>query len=167
MRETVSVFCSWLELTPVSKVLQSVEWVIPAVQTVHLLAIAAVMGATLLLNLRLLGVRETDAPLARVSSRFVPVIWVSILVLLSSGVVMIAAEPARSLLNPAFQLKMAMLAAVLCITAVTVRPLRNSPGYWGVTPVRRGLARSSAIVSSGLWVGVLFAGRWIAYMGVH
>ncbi len=46
---------------------------------------------------------------------------------------MIAAEPARSLLNPAFQLKMVLLVTALALTAATGRPLRHSPDYWGAS----------------------------------
>jgi hypothetical protein len=167
MREMLAAFSAWLELTPLSRLLQRVEWAIPAVQTVHILAIAAVMGSMLLFNLRLLGMSGTDLPLARVSSRFIPVVWCSVLVLLVSGAVMIAAEPARSLLNPVFQLKMALLLGVLALTAATERPLRHSPGYWSDTLVRSRVARLFAILSIALWVAILCAGRWIAYVGVH
>ena len=68
MRETLAAVSSWLELTPFRQRLQTIEWVVPAVQTVHILAIAAVMGSMLLFNLRLLGLSGTDVPLARVSS---------------------------------------------------------------------------------------------------
>jgi len=167
MRQTVAAFCAWLELTPFSRQLQTREWVVPAVQTVHLLAIAAVMGAMLLFNLRLLGLRGTDVALSRVSRRFLPVIWTSVVVLLLTGAVMIAAEPARSLLNPAFQLKMLMLLGALVLTAVTGRPLRHSPDYWSASRWRGQLARFCGTASLGLWVAILCAGRWIAYMGVH
>jgi len=167
MRETLARFCSWLELTPPSRTLQTVEWAVPAVQTVHILAIAAVMGSMLFFNLRVLGLRGVDVPVARVSRRFVPVIWGSALVLLASGAVMIAAEPGRSLLNPVFQLKMALLLAALALTAVTARPLRHRPGYWGETLVRSRLARVLAGLSLGVWVAILCAGRWIAYVRAH
>ena len=132
-----------------------------------ILAIAAVMGSMLLFNLRLLGLRGTDVPLARVSKRFVPVIWGSVLVLLASGAVMIAAEPARSLLNPVFQLKMALLLTALALTTAAERPLRRRPGYWSDTVVRGRVARLFATLSIGLWVAILCAGRWIAYVAVH
>ncbi len=167
MGEALAAFASWLERTPFSQKLQTVEWVIPAVQTVHILAIAAVMGAMLLFNLRLFGLSGTEVPLARFSTRFVRVIWCAVLVLLASGVLMIAAEPGRSLLNPVFQLKMALLLAALVLTAATVRPLRARPGYWSATVAHARVARASALVSTGLWVAILFAGRWIAYVRVH
>jgi hypothetical protein len=38
--------------------------------------------------------------------------------------------------------------------------------FWELTPARRTTARMTAIVSLLLWVGIVFAGRWIAYMDV-
>jgi putative copper export protein len=167
MGKTLAAVCAWLERTPFSQWLQTVEWVVPAVQTVHILAIAAVMGSMLFFNLRLLGLTGREVPLVRVSRRFIPVIWTAVLVLFLSGAVMIAAEPARSLLNPVFQLKMALLLTALGLTVATVRPLRRRPGYWSEGAARGRVARLCAISSFGLWVAILFAGRWIAYTRVH
>ncbi len=167
MPELLAAVASWLEQTPLSQELQTVEWVVPAVQTIHILAIAAVMGAMLLFNLRLLGLSGTDVSLVRTSSRFIPVIWSAVLVLFLSGVVMIVAEPGRSLPNPVFQLKMALLVAALALTFAMVRPLRRAPSYWTASLARGRVARLGAISSLGLWVAILFAGRWIAYTRVH
>ena len=75
-------FCDAIDATALSQTIQSIKWVVPAVQTVHILAIAAVMSSILMINLRLLGISGTDQTLARVSSRFSPVIWWSLPVLL-------------------------------------------------------------------------------------
>src|SRR3954468_18730210 len=99
-------FCSWLEQTPFSQTIQSTGWIVPAVQTVHILAIAAVMSSVLMLDLRLLGLAGGDQPIARVRQRFRPVIWWVLPLLLATGALMIVGEPARSLANPVFQLKM-------------------------------------------------------------
>src|SRR5438477_11750559 len=106
-------FCSWLEQTPLSQAIQTTSWVVPAVQTIHILAIAAVMSSVLMLDLRLLGVVGTDQPLARATSRFRPVIWWTLPILLATGVVMIIGEPARSLANSVFQLEMLLLLAAI------------------------------------------------------
>jgi len=167
MLRSVAAFCSWLELTAPSRLLQSIDWIVPAVQTIHILGIAAVMGATLFLNLRLLGVTGRDVPVARVSSRFFPVVWSALLVLLLTGLVMIAAEPARALLNAVFWLKMTLLVTALAITLFTARAIRRAPEGWPATSRHRWLVPASAIVSSGFWVAILCAGRWIAYARVH
>jgi len=105
-----------------------------------------VMSSVLMLDLRLLGIFGADQPLARVTSRFRPVIWWTLPILLATGVVMIIGEPARSLANPVFQLKMLLLLAAITVTAA----------------LHKG-SRIIAIASLLLWVGIVFAGRWIAY----
>src|SRR5467141_1727408 len=139
-------FCSWLEQTPLSQTIQSTGWIVPAVQTVHILSIAAVLSSVLMIDLRLMGFLGRDQPLARVSERFLPVIWWTLPVLLATGSVMIIGEPARSLANPVFQLKMALLVAAIAVTAALHKE-----------------SRIIAILSLSLWVGIVFAGRWIAY----
>src|SRR3977135_2691765 len=139
-------FCSWLEQTPLSQAIQSAGWVVPTVQTIHILAIAAVLASGLVTDLRLLGIVGRDQPLARVTHRFRPVIWWTLPILLATGVVMIIGEPARALANPVFQLKMLLLLAAIAVTAAFHKE-----------------SRILAVASLSLWVGIVFAGRWIAY----
>ncbi len=47
-------FCQWLEQTPLSLFAQSHGWVVPSIQTIHILAISAVAGSALMINLRLM-----------------------------------------------------------------------------------------------------------------
>src|SRR5713226_1118141 len=156
-------FCSWLEQTPLSQAIESAGWVVPAVQTIHILAIAAVMSSVLMLDLRLLGIVGADQPLARVTRRFRPVIWWTLPILLVTGVVMIIGEPARSLKNPIFQLKMGLLIAALGVTAFHQLRLARGGQRFNPAPRGRGRALLIAIPSLALWTGIVFAGRWIAY----
>ena len=156
-------FCSWLDQTPLSQAIQSTPWVIPAVQTVHILAIAAVMSSVLMIDLRLLGVLGRDQPLARVSARFRPVIWWALPILLATGIVLVISEPIRSLANSVFQLKMALLVAAILATLGYEVPLGRDPSFWDRTGGRRGAVKVLAILSLLLWTGIVFSGRWIAY----
>ena len=125
-------FCAWLEQTPLSQTIQAAGWIVPAVQTIHILAIAAVMSSALMIALRL-------------ETRFRRVIWWALPVLLATGIIMIIGEPVRSLENPIFQLKMTLL---VCAIAVSLLPYKN---------------RMVAVAALSLWIGIVFAGRWIAY----
>ncbi|TLZ76513.1 MAG: hypothetical protein E6K11_11015 [Methanobacteriota archaeon] len=156
-------FCSWLEQTPLSQTIQSTGWIVPAVQTVHILSIAAVLSSVLMIDLRLMGFLGRDQPLARVSERFQPVIWWTLPVLLATGSVMIIGEPARSLANSVFQLKMALLVAAIIVTLSHQVPLGRNPAFWELSAGRRGAAQVVATLSLALWAGIVFAGRWIAY----
>ena|SRR5271155_4395821 len=163
---SLQTFCNWLASTAISQELQTVEWIIPATQCVHIVAVAAVVTSALMLDLRLLGVRWQSQPLAAVSQRFVPVIWYSLPVLLASGAVLIIAEPARALQNPVFLLKMGLLLAAIFTTLACQLPLRKDVRFWELSPGRRRCAQVIAAISLPFWVGIVFAGRWIAYVQV-
>jgi hypothetical protein len=156
-------FCSWLQQSPFSQVLQNVEWIVPAVQIVHILCIGAVISAALALALRQFGLLAAEQPLTRVAAQFLRVIWLALPILLVTGALLIAAEPRRSLASPAFQLKMALLVCVgsllLLYQSRIGRLARSSPGAAAV--FRPG--KVITVVALLLWVGIIFAGRWIAY----
>src|ERR1700687_5623333 len=118
-------FCGWLQGTPISLAIQRTDWVVPLVQTIHILSIAAVVSGALMIDLRLLGALGRDQSVARVSGRFRPMIWRPLPILLLTGVVLIVGEPSRSLENPVFGLKMALLAAAIDITVDQPLPLRK------------------------------------------
>ena len=83
--------------------------------------------------------------------------------LLLSGAILITGEPTRSLENPSFQLKMTLLILAMLTTLGIQRPLAGAEGYWDQANRRKVLAKLVAVVSLCLWVGIIFAGRWIAY----
>jgi hypothetical protein len=92
------------------------------------------------------------------------VIWWSLPILLASGALMIVAEPARSLENQAFVLKMALLLVSIAVNVSYQIPLRRNPNFWESTRARRRAGQAVAFVSLALWVGVILSGRWIAYV---
>src|SRR3984893_847899 len=160
---TLNEICNWIDQTALSQWIQIAGWVVPTVQTIHILAIAVVASSALMLDLRLIGVFWANRPLEAVKARFLPLVWWPLLVLLATGVIMIIAEPARSLKNPAFQLKMLLLIAALIVTALFQFLQRRSAAFGGPRFGPRMAMATLAIVSMLLWSSIIFAGRWIAY----
>ncbi len=157
----LSQLSAWLDQTQMSRAIQVHDWIVPTVQSVHILAISAVAASALMINLRVLGLYAADQRLQDILARFLPFIWWPLIVLLLTGLVMIIGEPPRSLKNPAFQLKMTLLVAAIGTTAIYQLILRRNLAF--VTTGRRASAAALASVSMLLWVGIIFAGRWIAY----
>ena len=162
--QSLDPFCTWLAATRISQTIQSVEWIIPAVQTLHILTVAAVVSSVLMIDLRLLGIGPRDQPIAAVARRFLPFIWWSLPILFLTGAVLIVAEPSRALENPVFVLKMGLLILAAGVTLACQIPLRMSDAFWDISASRRRTARLIALSSLPLWVGIIFAGRWIAYV---
>lgn len=161
---SLDAFCKHLSETPLNQAIQTTDWVIPAVQTVHIIAVATVITSTLMVDLRLMGFAARRQPIAAVAQRYLPPVWYALPVLLVTGVTLIIAEPSRALQNPVFMLKMGLLLLAAGITLLCQLPLRKDAGYWDGSESRRRTVRLIGFLSFPLWTAILFAGRWIAYV---
>jgi hypothetical protein len=159
----LSELSKWLAATSLSHTIQTTGWIIPALQTVHILCVAVVFSSAVLVDLRIWRLLGRDEPLGDVARRFLPTIWPVLLVLLVTGSLLIIGEPRRALLNSTFYLKMALLALAILLTAALQRSIASSPNFWDRDLTRRIAGRFAATVSILVWCGILFAGRWIAY----
>src|SRR6266852_9278269 len=81
----IGEFSKWLAATEVSHVIQTTTWIIPTLQTVHILCVAAVFSAAILVDLRIWRLIERDEPLPDMARRFLPTIWPVLLILLVTG----------------------------------------------------------------------------------
>jgi hypothetical protein len=157
---------SWLSATLVSRTIQTAGWIIPTLQTIHILAIAVLFSSAIVVDLRIWRLFDRELPLKAVTQRFFPVIWPVLLVLMTTGVLLIVGEPRRSLLNSTFYLKMALLAAAVLLTAGLQWSLSIDPNFWDKNQNRLMAGRFAATISILIWSGIIFAGRWIAYTEV-
>jgi hypothetical protein len=81
-----------------------------------------------------------------------------------TGLALIIGEPRRALPNPAFQIKMLLLAVTLAVAAVFRVSLVRSTAFWEGQSLGRKLAGGFAVIVFFLWCAIAIAGRWIAYM---
>src|SRR5271170_4966480 len=147
MDAALSEFSKWLAATPLSHIIQTTKWVIPALQTVHILSVAVMFSSAVLVDLRIWRLLNRDVPLPAVARRFLPTIWPVLLVLLMTGGLLIIGEPRRSLLNSTFYLKMALLAVAVVLTAWLQWSLSSSPNLWDKDRSRRMAGQFAATVS--------------------
>jgi uncharacterized membrane protein len=144
--------------------IQSVFWIIPMVQSVHIMAVTVVMGSVLMMDMKLLGVVGQNQTVAAMNQRFLPWVWSALVVLLLSGAVLTIAEPGRELINNVFRLKMALVATVVVMTAIHQSIVQRHADAWGATPAYLGKARVFAVISLAIWLAIAMCGRWIAYV---
>jgi hypothetical protein len=159
-------FCKWLAATPVSHTIQTTGWIIPTLQTIHILGVAVIFSSAILVDLRIWRLLQRDVPLPDVARRFLPAIWPVLLILLITGSLLVIGEPRRSLLNVTFYLKMTLLVLAVTLTAALQWSLSSAPKFWEKDRGRRMAGQLVATVSILVWCSILFAGRWIAYTQV-
>jgi hypothetical protein len=163
MDSALREFCKWLAAKQLSDTIQTTGWIIPTLQTIHILAVAVLFSSAILVDLRIWRLLQRDVSLSDVARRFLPAIWPALLILLITGSLLIIGEPRRALLNVTFYLKMALLAVALVLTAGLQWSLSSAPEIWEKDWGRRMAGKFAATVSVLLWCSILFAGRWIAY----
>ncbi len=156
--------CDWLSATWLSQAFGNADWFVPAVQTVHILAIAALVTMLVMMHVRVLGLMRRAPPLQRLAAGYLPWVWCALGVLFVTGVLLTITEPGRELLNPSFRIKMLLVAVLIALTLVLQAGLRRDPQFWSVSPRRRGLGGAIALGSLLLCVGIIAAGRLIAYV---
>ena len=146
----------WLGSTAPGKFLAASTAAFATVESIHLLGLAVLGGAVLVVDLALVGgVGRIRNPLGLARSLF-PLFLVGLLIMAVSGVLLVAAGPIKYLLNPLFPWKFLALA----VTAVI--HLAVYPGTSFLPEARRlPVARLLAGVSLVGWILVAVIGRWV------
>jgi hypothetical protein len=135
----------------------------PIIQTVHLLSVVAVMGSVVLINLRVLGLALPSQDASELTRRLMRWTWWALPFLALSGLVFVFARPNRYLVNPVFGLKFSLLAPAVVLSSIQQRLNGGAARFSDHPAARRTLIRVLAACSLALWLGVVMAGRWIAY----
>jgi hypothetical protein len=151
-----------LESSPLAEALRGLIWLYPLVEVTHILGFALMVGAIAAFDLRLwgIGLRLSADALARL---LLPVALTGFALAAPSGVLLFVTEATALAANPAFQIKLALLALALANIAAFHRGSGARIGAWtGSRPPVA--ARLAGGLSLALWTGVLIAGRLIAYV---
>jgi hypothetical protein len=155
----VWTFAEWCQQSAIGEAVRHSLWAFPLVESVHLLGLALVGGAVLLVNLRLLGWILAGVPLADLARDAERALIGGLVIMLASGFVLFSSEAEKMYGNSAFRTKMLCLAAALLFTFTIHWRVVHSDEQ-RVSGVTRRLA---AAISLLLWSGVGISGRAIGF----
>jgi hypothetical protein len=137
--------------------MQTSQWAFAVTEMIHLLALAALGGSVLFLDLRLLGVVLRNESAAIISRDLSRVLLVSLTVMIFSGIGLLSEEAMKCFYSPAFRWKMALLATAVTFYFTIHRKTALRAGTGAASFFQRGVA----VISLLLWLGVGVAGRAI------
>lgn len=160
-------FAQWLEESPLSVFIKSVAWIIPTIQTIHILTVGIVFVSMLMITLRVLGLMRADQPFGDVLKRFNPWLWYGLIVMAATGLILVLGEPVREFSSTSFWIKMAILAVAAAsgfafLRLVAPTKLSSTPAA-ASAPEFAPLIKYAAGGTIVLWVAIIFLGRAIAY----
>jgi hypothetical protein len=134
--------------------LKTTAWAYPALEVVHIVGIALLLGNLIALEVRVFG-RAAALPVLALARLSLTLALAGFSLAAASGLLMFATQPDELLANRAFIVKMGLLAlAGLNAAAFHLR---------GSLRKLDSAARLQMLVSTGLWLAVVVCGRWIAY----
>jgi hypothetical protein len=156
----LSVFQA-IEFSAIGQAIKTSSWAFAVIESIHLLALATIGGAVLVVDIRLLGWglrRQTVAEVARDAQ---PVLLWSLGVMLLTGIALFVSEAIKCYYSTPFWVKMTSLALAIAFTFTIKRhvTLRENAA---ASPA---MLRLVAVVSLALWLGVGAGGRWIGFSG--
>jgi hypothetical protein len=129
-------------------------WAYPALEAVHVVGIALLVGNLVALELRVWGL-AAELPLAALARLSIGLSLLGFAIVATTGTLMFAAQPNELLANRAFLLKLGLIS----LAGVNAAWFHARGSL--LAPDR--LSRAQTVVSLGLWLSVIICGRWIAY----
>jgi hypothetical protein len=155
----------WLQGSWLAAFVNDSSWLFPTLETLHFVGLILLLGALLVVDLRLMGV-GADVPVDAVI-RFLPWSVLGFVINLVTGAMFFVSDPTSYYSSTAFRLKMlAVLLAGLNVIWFkrSVHPLIVADGGRGG---RVDLPWSAAVIgglSLFLWLSVIVLGRLIPYL---
>ncbi len=156
-------FCQWLNDTGPATALRESTVMFPIVESIHTLGITLLAGTVAIVDLRLLGLALKKEPVSRVAGQILPLTWAGFVVMFISGLMLFASEAAKCYHNPAFRLKLLLLALVGLNPLIFHLTIYKSVDRWDEAPSTPVRARLAGALSLSLWSGIVITGRAIAY----
>jgi hypothetical protein len=145
-----------IEDSALGQAIRESTWLFPAIEATHLLALALLGGAILIVALSILGwgLKTPAAELYTSARRYLNA---AVIALMITGILLGISEPVKLYGREAFWVKMISLAIALLVTYFVFNPM-----------VRRGAAgalllRGVTLFTMAAWLMVAMAGRWIGF----
>lgn len=148
----------WCNDTAVGAAIRESAWLFPAVEAVHLLALAVLGGTILVVDFRLCGLGLRRQPVAEIAHDVQSWMVGSLTTMLVSGALLFSSEALKCYENGAFWMKMISLLLAVLFTFTVRRNATRAGSH--LTPA---WGRVVAAISLTLWLGVGVGGRAIGF----
>ena len=160
---SLAELCRAIQDTEFFTALRESALVYPIVMSTHLTTIALFGGLILVTDLRLLGVALKTVSISDVVRQ--TRIWkrIGFVIMVTCGILLAGSKLESYYINPYFQTKLLLMALVGVHAWVFHKSVYGNTAQLDALPAIPRVAKVAACISLVLWVGIISAGRWIAY----
>jgi hypothetical protein len=156
-------FCQWLHETTFSTAIRESIWIFPVIETTHVMALSLSVGTIAMIDLRLMGLAMRKVAVSEISKQLLPWALIGFGIMFSTGLLLFVAQPLKCYESIFFPIKMGLILLAglnALVFQVTMYPTLVD---WDQSPLPPFWARLMGALSLVLWVGVVAAGRTMAY----
>ena len=156
------VWAVWLEGTALGTAMRQWLWLYPIVEIVHILGFVLLIGSAFMFDVRLLGLGR-GLPVSALADHLLRWARWSLLLVLPTGSMMFIAHATEMSTNPAFRVKLILIAAAFLNAGLFHRWPFRAVGDWDTEIAAPLPAKLAGALSLTLWTGVVACGRLLAY----
>lgn len=153
----------YLQSADIATALRESQLMYPIVMFGHLAGMGLFGGMILMTDLRLLGIGMKSFTITETVKALRPWKHLGITLVATCGFFLAWAKAERYLGNPYFQIKLTLLFLIICHSIFFRKSVYRNTEELDKLPQVPGKAKAAAILSIVMWIGVVAAGRWIAY----
>ena len=153
-------FAHWLQNSSWGLSIAGSEWSYPVVQMLHFTGLSLWVGTNIALDLRLMGVGKGRQTPGELSDTLFVWNWIGLAIAVIGGFLLFSVAAGGYVVNPAFQLKLAVLLPLGLILHIIVQQKAHA---WSQTPEPPGIAKLAGLTELLLWFGVATAAVAIPY----
>ena len=149
--------------TPFARAISQGAVAFPMLESVHVLAIALVVGTIAIVDLRLLGYPSHRRGVRQLVRDMVPYTWATFAIAFLAGSLLFISNAPKYAHNAQFQLKMMLILIAAANMAIFHLTIYRRIQEWDERSPPPAAARIAGATSLGLWLTVVFLGRWVGF----
>jgi len=153
----------YIDATQSSTSLRESFYVFPVVEGIHVISLAISVGLVIWFDLRLVGLILKDQPVSAVFRPIRPFMLTGFGIMFATGIALFWALALRCYASPFFWIKMVFLLLAGINIGIYHFTIDRRQTEWDSMTVPPTRARIAGLVSLVLWIGVIAAGRLMAY----
>jgi hypothetical protein len=156
-------FCLWLQNTPWGTAIRESTLMFPIIETIHVLGLGLSVGTVAVFDLRLLGRSLRREPVSQIMSQIMPWSIAGLVVMFVTGGLLFWCQALKAYNSVFFRIKLVLLLLAGVNALVFQLTVYRSMATWDKAEVTPLQARLTGGLSLALWIGIIAAGRTMAY----
>ncbi len=160
---TVHQVFEWLEATSIGVMVRESQWGFPILVALHIMGITLSVGTLVWFDLRLLGVSMVGIRASVMYRRLMPWMFTGFGIMVLTGLMLLAGFATSAYGNVYFRVKMSAIALAGVNALVYHRFTERRISEWDDAAAPPARARAAGLVSVGVWLVVILAGRMMSY----